>query len=94
MQRSNANICKHLLGDTVPVGKHGQKHAVEIVTKLLKIMTDEVFDYIHNVSPLKHNEKTKYDINCVESSYIKHRPLIITLPQCKLRHISGACAVY
>ena len=25
---------------------------------------------------------------------IKYRPLIIALPQCKLRHISGACAVY
>ena len=50
---------------------HDQKHAVEIVTKLLKIMTDEVVGYIHNVSPMKHIEKTNYNISCVESSYIK-----------------------
>ena len=64
--RTFANICW-----AIPTGKHDQKHAVEIETKLLKIMMDEVVGYIHNVSPMKHSEKAKYDINCVESSYIK-----------------------
>ena len=50
----------------IPVGKHDQKHPAEIVTKLLKIMTNEVVDYIYNVFPMKHSEKTKYDINAFQ----------------------------
>ena len=48
-----------------------QNNVLKAITKALKIKTDEVVSYIHNVSPMKHTEKTKYDINCVKSSYIK-----------------------